>query len=568
MRLTALASTVILALTLIAPGPGTAQSLVPTARDTSPPDEPDWPDLSDLILLPQEEAPEPVEPTSDDTAHPPAGPHLDRAHYLARRGENAPTHRLRWRVTSYSLDSVAQSETIRDVIIGPGYIAELGADGPIILDFELGRQLTAHTRTSLDETGREVRQTVMTNTALGAITHRKLNVFSRITANGELDEISIGPGLSFERFWLEGGLGISLTDTALHETALDNGTREYRRSETGSVIFSITPDTGTQNTGTQSTGTHTDTADTTSANAARMLRSWVRHNTSIHPSALDQWRPIDGIPREFTLLLFSPASPDGRREVWERLDLDPVTDDSFPWPDDMPLAGADAYDMPQSLLIAGFGALEDPDTSPSPQDFLDEMERLTGVTDKSGAYLTLNHAMQHYGPCNPGTDTEICQAYRRLTVSGLGDNRFEAIFTAIAEVGRDNTAAMGGLQPYLYRRDLAGASASLYAAQALTSLRQAGSREFETLNPLTLFSESAEIDPYAPMTYWHAGRFAASVDDVETAWMLFDIARNLPNAGNLPATGDTDLLLEQMQILAPDFYALETSDESPDPLQP
>ncbi|MFS2318600.1 hypothetical protein RMQ97_11740 [Maricaulis sp. D1M11] len=558
MRLTALASTVILALTLIAPGSGTAQSLVPAPRDTSPPDEPDWPDLSDLILLPQEEAPEPVEPTPEDTARPPAGPHLDREQYLARRGESAPTHRLRWRVTSYSLDSVAQSETIRDVIIGPGYIAELNADGPIILDFELGRQLTAHTRTSLDETGREVRQTVMTNTALGAITHRKLNVFSRITANGELDEISVGPGLSFERFWLEGGLGISLTDTALHETVLDDSAREYRRSETGSVIFSITPETGPQ----------TDTPRTSSPEAARMLRSWVRHNTSIHPAALGQWRATDGIPREFTLLLFSPASPDGRREVWERLDMDAVIDDGFPWPENLPLAGPDAYDMPQSLLIAGFSALEAPDTSPSPQDFLDEMERLTGVTDKSGAYLTLNHAMQHYGPCNPGTDTELCQAYRRLTVSGLGDNRFEGVFTAISEIGRDSSAAMNGLQPYLYRRDLAGASANLHAAQALTSLRQSGSREFETLNPLTLFSEAAEIDPYAPMTYWHAGRFAASVDDVETAWMLFDIARNLPNAGNLPATGDTDLLLEQMQLLAPDFYAVETADESFEPLQP
>ena len=79
-----------------------------------------------------------------------------------------------------------------------------------------------------------------------------------------------------------------------------------------------------------------------------------------------------------------------------------------------------------------------------------------------------------------------------------------------------------------------------------------------TLEVLTDFA-SASNDPYAPMAFWHGGRYAASQGDVETAWLLFDIARALPASHALPPSIEATAMSEQLQTLAPGFFVTTAS---------
>jgi hypothetical protein len=99
----------------------------------------------------------------------------------------------------------------------------------------------------------------------------------------------------------------------------------------------------------------------------------------------------------------------------------------------------------------------------------------------------------------------------------------------------------------------------MLTAQAVAAEQAANPEALPELSPLALFAASAEADPYAPLTYWHAGRYAAGRGDVESAWLLFDIAVGLPGSDALPPTREAVAMREQLRTLAPGFFGPEAT---------
>jgi hypothetical protein len=474
-----------------------------------------------------------------------AGPQLDRDAYLANRGERSERAlRTRWRVQRFSLDNVLQSEEVRTLIIGDGYVTEEGGEGRT-LDFAVDRAL------------RQVRTLdgqAMSNRPIAAHVHRQMDTFAFYTRGGQLEEVAAPDGTLFERFWIEAAMGVRLAPVEMHITSNEDGDTEVRRNEAGSVIFGFEP------------GTEGDSDD------ADLFRRWMRHTIPVHPDALNALSFQAGLPDSVTYLVFSPSSPLGRRETWTQISVD-ASATPFPWPADTGTADAPAYTMPDaslpaglredpglaSLIASGMAAAADPDGAPSEQDFLDQAEAAKNRADRSGAYLSLYHASNHWGPCTGQTTSPVCQRLSRATAAGLGDAQFDTVIAALSAMQDDRPAAISGLQPHFHRSDFAGATSTLLAAQALAALRASGSDAYPDLTPIGLFAKSATADPYAPLTYWHAGRYAASAGDVEIAWILFDLARSLPATDALPILGEAEVMRDQLRTIAPSYFGPSTT---------
>jgi hypothetical protein len=87
---------------------------------------------------------------------------------------------------------------------------------------------------------------------------------------------------------------------------------------------------------------------------------------------------------------------------------------------------------------------------------------------------------------------------------------------------------------------------------------QASARLSETYSAdeiLEAFAAAAEIDPAAPLLYWHAGRFAVSQNDIETGWLMFDLACALPSATSATPRRETGALAERLRNISPRFFA-------------
>ena len=124
----------------------------------------------------------------------------------------------------------------------------------------------------------------------------------------------------------------------------------------------------------------------------------------------------------------------------------------------------------------------------------------------------------------------------------------------LANLQGDRAAALEGLRPYLDRGDLAGAAANLLAAETLAALRTLDAEHAPELDPMSLFARSAQADPYCALTYWHAGRYAASQADVESAWMLFDMAAGLPAAATTLPVREAAVMNAQLRVIAPNYF--------------
>jgi len=129
----------------------------------------------------------------------------------------------------------------------------------------------------------------------------------------------------------------------------------------------------------------------------------------------------------------------------------------------------------------------------------------------------------------------------------------------LSAMSTDREAALNGLQPHLHRPGFAGAAANLLAAQALAALRSAGSETHSDLTPSLLFSKSAQADSYAPLTYWHAGRYAASQGHLETAWLLFDQAQALSVSVVTAPVSEADAMTSQLRSIAPQYFGPESA---------
>ncbi|WP_417471002.1 hypothetical protein [Maricaulis sp.] len=456
---------------------------------------------------------------------------MSRAEYLAARGEiDDRVLRTRWRIERFDLDGTGQSGETREIVIGDGYVTEATDPGAAVIDFRQARILTRVATL----TG-----PVMRNQPIIGHVHRQMDTFSFYTHNGELDEVTGPDGSRFERFWIEAAMGVRLADVPMVITATDDGATEVRRNADGAIILGLTP------------GVDGSAAD------VDLFRRWLRHSTPIHPDALNVMTTLNGIPARFGFIVFSPSSPDGRREVWTRLSAGESTA-RFPWPENLEAAMAADYAWQDPavapLVQAGFDAADLPAASPGEQAFLDAANALASEGDKAGALLALYQATHHVGACPARSAAPLCTRISQLVAAGLGDAEFEQLMASLAALQSDRLAALEGLRPYLDRADLAGAAANLLAAETLATLRTVDTAVAPDLDPLALFTASALADPYCSLTYWHAGRYAASQADVESAWMLFDIAVTLPASATTLPVREAAVMNAQLQDIAPNYF--------------
>jgi len=493
------------------------------------------PDPGFSILAPQagptDPTPDQPAPDLSDETYAVIGPHLDRDSYLALRGgTNETVLRTRWQIERTALDGTGLGNEQREIVIGDGYVTETGEAERVAQDFLTGRTLTRVP--ALDGP-------VMRSEPFVAHIHRQMNTFSYYTEGGTLSEVTGPGGTAFDRFWIEAAMGVRLAGSDLVSTINEDGLTEVRRDADAAPLFS-----------------HRDDGFGAGRPAA-LFRAWLQHSVAIHPDALATLVDEGGIPQEFSFLVFSPSSPDGRRETWTRLS-EHEDEATFPWPEGLAPARADSYQIDdpaiRALLQAGLNAAARPSAAPQESDFLAAADAAQRRGDPSGAYLALYQISHHQGPCRNDTPSPVCTRMSQVTASGIGNPGFESLMGGISQMQSDRAAALDVLRGHLHRDGLEGAAANLLAAQALATLRSTGDDSFDDLNLPALFAAAAINDPYAPMAFWHGGRFVAGHGDVETAWLLFDIARSLPASQSLPPSREAVAMSEQLQSLAPGFF--------------
>ena len=469
------------------------------------------------ILAPQPLQLVPSEETQSETQAI-AGAHLGRSAYLSLRGEaNDSATQTRWRVERQTLAGEPTDTQMRDLVFGDGYVL----DGNTVYDFASERILT-------------ITDEHVTNTAMAASAHRQMDVFTRFTRGGELEEIAGPGGVSFERFWIEAATGIRANPVDLVRSETEDGLIEIRRTPDGSAVYSVAP------------GERGDNA------LYDQLTRWMRHTLPIHPDAIGSAGSLGQLPDNFSFLVFSPSSPDGRRETWTLLRSD-VEERAFPWPAGRVEADAEGYlptnEALSTIIHKGLAATRRPEAMPSTENFLYASQSLMQAGDLPGAYLTLMQGTQHEGECQPNTSSELCSAMTRIIIAGLGNQDFQAVASAVASRATEPAALVEALAGFTDRNDYAGAAANLMSAQA--AARVQGSE----IAPLDYFATAARIDPAAPLLYWHAGRYAVSQNDIETAWVLFDIARALPSITSDTPQREAAALAERLRNISPRFFA-------------
>ncbi|ABI64829.1 hypothetical protein Mmar10_0536 [Maricaulis maris MCS10] len=464
------------------------------------------------------------------------GPHLGRDAYLALRGsENDQVLRTRWQIERSSLDGEPLDGEQREIVIGDGYVTETGTAERVIQDFITARTLTRVP--ALDGP-------VMRSAPIVSHVHRQMNTFAYYTEGGTLDSVTGPGGTSFDRFWIEAAMGVRLARADLVSTITEAGTTEVRRTAEGQPVFS-----------------HVDDG-LGAGQPAALFRGWLQHAVPVHPDALATLTDEAGIPERFSFLVYSPSSPDGRRETWTRLSSH-EDEASFPWPEGLEPARADTYQIDdpaiRALLQTGLDAASQPSAAPAAEDFLAAADAAQRRADPSGAYLALYQISHHQGPCGSDTPSPVCNRMSQVTAAGIGNTTFETLMSGISRMQSDRVAALTILREHLHRDGFDGAAANLLAAQALAAVRSSQPETLPDMDLASLFAASASNDPYAPMAFWHGGRYAASQGDVETAWLLFDIARALPASHSLPPSVEAIAMSEQLQTLAPGFFVTTAS---------
>ena len=461
-----------------------------------------------------------------------AGPHLDRSAYLLERGETAEAAReLVWRVNVYGMDGLRLESRERRLVIGEDYVVDFAPDMRLALDFRTERRLES------DAGG------PMRNHSMAGYVHRRADLYSRLSADGTREEIALGPDLTLERFWLEAAMGIANAAEPLEALAGEDGATRISRDGLDTPLLEIS--------GLRAGGPRD----------GDLFRRWMRHALPIHPDALGAFDPDGGVPESFEFTVISPDSPLGRRESWT-LDSDTALESFALWPEDTPAADALAYDGPQRLISAGMAAARAPDAAPQMQDFLDAADTAAERGDLTAAYLTLHQASHHFGSCDTQPELETCAAIASISARGLGDPLFEAMVGALSVATSDRAAAIRGLAMHADSQDEAGAAAALISAIAQSTLRAGEESEGD---PIDLFTASADAESYAPLTYWHAGRWLARQGEFEAAWLCWDLARALPAAEHLTILSDASLLQGRIEALAPDFFAPPTQAELESP---
>jgi hypothetical protein len=432
------------------------------------------------------------------------------------------------------LDAVGGGQAMRiEARLGGDWAAwRSGAeDDYILVDMAAKRRLTL----PFGETGLE-------STSLYAEARRRLDIYTGLSRGGQAEMIRFGEAGEFDRTWLEAAMGLAANEDVLDITETETG---FEASLKGEQVFSA--DYG------QSDASACDSAPL-SGSAAASARTLVRHAAPLHPDIMARLAQESRFPCAFDFLVYSPESPNGRREAWVLEEFEA---------DDPVLPGGLDAALPQAGLIGAAGeaaliaARGDGAAAPDAASFFETAADLRSQGDFAGAFLTTTQEIHHFGPCPSeavGSGRLACQEVRALTAAGIGDADFERVLEGTAAVREgDHATAVERLAAFIDREDAAGAAARILVANELVAWGREGLESRPDLDPAALLSDAIVLDPYAPDAYWHLARRYLEAGAPHAAWVFFDLGRALPGRDPTPLLAQADALEQRLAALAPDW---------------
>lgn len=237
------------------------------------------------------------------TVAPPAGPHLQGAAYLDAR--SAPFEALAdtvWTRTRTPLSGEGGGTRVEMAAhFGPDWAAwRVEGSAESLADWRTRRLLT------LSADGQ-----TLTNASLYGETRRRLDTYVALSGAGAREEIAFGSAGVFHRVWLEAAMGIAAVSGTL---SFEDTPAGFDARFEDDRLFRA--DFGGQD------DSWCETAPL-DGNAARSARGWLRHAAPVHPDVMDRLETAPQFPCAFELTVYSPESPQGRRERWV---MQPVPD--------------------------------------------------------------------------------------------------------------------------------------------------------------------------------------------------------------------------------------------------
>lgn len=538
-----------------------------------------------------------------------AGPHLSAADYPAREIEEGSVARLVWSVRREEMDGTdIEGAAERVLTLGPDFAFDPGGDTPILYDFAHNRRiaLDLEARTMRNESFYgEIRQRLDTYFGLSqggtledipfgpdqsfdrfwleaAMGLRRTPVsLSAEAANGMLQVSHDGVVIfafvtpdaveAAEEAASEVVLDLtSVEDTEPEETA-EETPEDTAEADADPLLALLRGDDSEE-----SAEAVTETPATTDAEAPEaanpapetaehpeaaaltahmpVFRRWMRHALPLHPDALSTMDGLDMIPVRFELVVVSPASPEGRREIWalERIEDAPAT---FPLPEDLVPVFAGREVITARAVPAFRQALANADADHAAA-IVAEAETYLEAGNYPAAYLAAYQESVHSTACSPQTTNRpSCAIASQIVSAGLGNAEFEGFFDGIAAIASSrHQAAYEGVMPYLDLGGYAGAAANIIAANEVIAWTASGGEPPEDADPFAMLATALEYDPAAPAIYWHLGQVLLTAGDRRAGWSLFDLGRVIDGDPLQPLLAQSYILEDRLRGLAPDFF--------------
>lgn len=543
-----------------------------------------------------------------------AGPWLNSSDYPRPEMAEGSVIRLVWQVQVESLDGEARGEPLtRTVLIGPDFAYDTGETPPVLYDFAHDRRLVANTEAGTYRNTSvygDVRRRLDTYLALSRggtlqdIPFGPDRTFDRFwlesamglrmnpvelsvrRSDGMISVLRAG-GLdvfSFDETAMRGDPFLAEQDEAEHaeDSAEDETANEDATTEAGEEFAGVpTDDIEALLRG--DSGEDEDTAESdvvldlepasapTSETGAddrhyglyqpgfvRVFRGWMRHALPVHPDAFAAFADAEAIPQQFSFVVVSPNSPEGRREVWTLMAVeDPEAE--FPLPDGLEPVFDGALDPVAEPAEAALRAIANANP-PASTDIAGTAERLREQGELALAYLALYQDSAHRGQCQMGDSSRAaCQAIGSIVAAGLGNAEFEALLTGLAGLTNgDSETAYTAVLPYLDAPGFAGAAANMIAGNELIAWAASARADADLpdTDPFVLLAQSADKDAYAPAIYWHLAQAHLAANHADAAWAMLDLGRHIPGGAEHELLRQAGVVEIRLQRLAPEFFPL------------
>ncbi|MGJ3231969.1 MAG: hypothetical protein ACFE0P_09235 [Oceanicaulis sp.] len=470
------------------------------------------------------------------------GPETAPGAYEEARGGFGAYEAAAFDILKTPLGAIGGGETARiEARLGADWAAWAGEDGGYTLvDLATQRRLTI-----------PAGDDVLVNTSLYAEARRRLDIYAGLSRGGTEEMISFGEAGEFDRTWLEAAMGIAATEGVLTVTETEAG---FEASLKGEPVFAADYGAG------EATRCEREALTGDAAASALIL---ARHAAPLHPDVMTRLAEETRFPCAFDFVVYSPESPEGRRETWVLADAEaegPV------------LPSGLSARLPQSELIGAAGgtalaaARGEAGDAPDAASFFERAAALRAEGDLAGAFLTATQEAHHFGPCPDeavGTGRLACAELRGLTAAGIGDADVERVLEGVAALrDGDPAQAVNRLSAFIDREDAASAAARILVAEALLAWGREGLESRPDLDPAGLLAEAIAIDPFAADAYGRLGRLYLQAGAPHAAWVFFDLGRALPGREATPALAQAGELETRLEAVAPAWTGRAAARES------